>query len=122
MAQVPTSATMQEPKVNPLTPAVRSPLPAVARAKGFAGQDLLTLSNVSPTAILELFETARSMKADLRPYRNTLDNKAVALLFEKPSLRTKVSFDVGVAKLGGHAIFMDHSAYRLGARESVRRS
>ncbi len=60
------------------------------------------------------------MKADLTPYRNTLDNKAVALLFEKPSLRTKVSFEVGIAKLGGHAIFMDHSSYRLGARESVR--
>ena len=37
-----------------------------------------------------------------------------------PSLRTKVSFEVGIAKLGGHAIFMDHSGYRLGARESVR--
>jgi ornithine carbamoyltransferase len=121
MATSQAQQAMHEPKAG--TP--RSTPPQAARAtissaKGFAGQDLLTLSNVTPAAVLELFETARQMKADLRPFRNTLDNKAVALLFEKPSLRTKVSFEVGVAKLGGHAIFMDHSGYRLGARESIR--
>jgi ornithine carbamoyltransferase len=92
----------------------------ISSAREFAGADLLSLTNVTPKAVLELFDTARKMKADLTPFRNTLDNKAVALLFEKPSLRTKVSFEVGIAKLGGHAIFMDHSSYRLGARESVR--
>lgn len=94
--------------------------PRIETAAGFRGADLLTLSNVSPRAVMELFETARRAKADIRPYRQVLDGKAVALLFEKPSLRTKVSFDVGVAKLGGHPVFMDHSAQRLGARESVR--
>ena len=101
------------------TPAVHASA-KVSSARDFAGADLLSLTHVTPKAVLELFDTARKMKADLSPYRNTLDNKAVALLFEKPSLRTKVSFEVGIAKLGGHAIFMDHSSYRLGARESVR--
>jgi len=96
------------------------PLPAITRAKDFKGQDLLTLSNISPSAILELFDTASKMKANLSAYRSTLDNLAVALLFEKPSLRTKMSFEVGIAKLGGHPIFMDHGGQRLGARESVR--
>jgi len=95
-------------------------LPSIAYARDFKGQDLLTLANISPTAILELFDTALRMKADLNAFRSTLDNLAVALLFEKPSLRTKMSFEVGVAKLGGHPIFMDHSSQRLGARESVR--
>ncbi|CAG0982444.1 ornithine carbamoyltransferase [Phycisphaerales bacterium] len=95
-------------------------LPRIDAAAGFRGADLLTLSNVSQRAVLELFETARRSKADATPYRKVLDGKAVALLFEKPSLRTKVSFDVGVARLGGHPVFMDHSAQRLGARESVR--
>jgi ornithine carbamoyltransferase len=113
--------TMQEPKAaNSASTTPRQQRPTITSAKGFAGQDLLTLSNVAPKAVLELFETARQLKADLRPFRSTIDNKAVALLFEKPSLRTKVSFEVGIAKLGGHAIFMDHSGYRLGARESVR--
>jgi ornithine carbamoyltransferase len=95
-------------------------LPTIAHARDFNGQDLLTLSNLTPTAVLELFATARRMKADLNAYRSTLDNLAVALLFEKPSLRTKMSFEVGIAKLGGHPIFMDHGSQRLGARESVR--
>jgi ornithine carbamoyltransferase len=92
----------------------------ITSARGFAGADLLTLANVTPRAVLELFETAAAMKADLHSYRSTLDNKAVALLFEKPSLRTKMSFEVGIAKLGGHPVFMDHSGLKLGARESVR--
>jgi ornithine carbamoyltransferase len=99
---------------------VRPPLPTIGSAREFKGQDLLTLSNVTAEAVLELFEAARRIKADLNAHRATLDNKAVALLFEKPSLRTKMSFEVGIAKLGGHPIFMDHGAQRLGARESVR--
>jgi ornithine carbamoyltransferase len=98
----------------------RPALPTIAHAREFKGQDLLTISNLTPAAVLELFDAARRMKTDLNAYRATLDNKAVALLFEKPSLRTKMSFEVGIAKLGGHPIFMDHGAQRLGARESVR--
>jgi ornithine carbamoyltransferase len=70
--------------------------------------------------VLELFETARKMKAGIGAFRKSLDNKAVALLFEKASLRTKMSFEVGIAQMGGHPIFMDHASQRLGARESVR--
>jgi ornithine carbamoyltransferase len=119
-----TPKNITEPKTPKPASADANPPPrpqkTIASAGDFAGADLLTLSNLAPAAVVELFDTAKAMKADLRPFRNTLDNKAVALLFEKPSLRTKVSFEVGVAKLGGHAIFMDHSAFRLGARESVR--
>jgi ornithine carbamoyltransferase len=109
--------TAPRPASNGHTPRA---LPTIGHARDFKGQDLLTLSNISSPAILELFETARAMKTNLGAYRSTLDNLAVALLFEKPSLRTKMSFEVGVAKLGGHPIFMDHGSQRLGARESVR--
>jgi ornithine carbamoyltransferase len=112
-----TSAQRQVINGNGHTPRV---LPTIARAADFKGQDLLTLSNISHAAILELFATAAKMKANFAAYRSTLDNLAVALLFEKPSLRTKMSFEVGIAKLGGHPIFMDHGSQRLGARESVR--
>jgi ornithine carbamoyltransferase len=55
-----------------------------------------------------------------RPFRHALDGKAIVMLFEKPSLRTRVSFEVGINKLGGTAIYMDHGKQRLGERESVK--
>lgn len=112
--------TTPTPSPSPTANGHARTLPVIAHARDFRGQDLLTLSNLKPKAILELFDTAAKMKADMGAYRSTLDNLAVALLFEKPSLRTKMSFEVGIAKLGGHPIFMDHSSQRLGARESVR--
>lgn len=95
-------------------------LPPLHSASDLRGADLLTLSNLSPAAVLDLFDTARRSKADIAPHRRLLDGKAVVLLFEKASLRTKMSFEVGIARLGGHPIFMDHSSQRLGQRESVR--
>lgn len=83
------------------------------------GADLLTLSFLDEGTVLSLFATAAAMKKDYGPYSRTLAGKSVILLFEKPSLRTRISFEVGIAKLGGHAIYMDHSGQRLGERESV---
>ena len=83
------------------------------------GSDLLTLSTMDEATILGLFRTAAAMKKDYAPFSTTLAGKSAILLFEKPSLRTRISFEVGIAKLGGNAIYMDHSAQRLGERESV---
>lgn len=83
------------------------------------GSDLLTLSTMDEKTILGLFKTAAAMKKDYAPFSTTLAGKSAILLFEKPSLRTRISFEVGIAKLGGNAIYMDHSAQRLGERESV---
>ena len=68
----------------------------------------------------ELFDFAASLKADPALYASALAGKAVILLFEKPSLRTRVSFEVGVGKLGGIAMFFDHSEPRIGVRESIK--
>ncbi|MCE7974764.1 MAG: ornithine carbamoyltransferase [Leptolyngbya sp. PLA1] len=84
-----------------------------------AGGDLLTLASLSGDTIDRLLETALAMKRDYGPYARVLAGHSAILLFEKPSLRTRISFEVGIAKLGGHAIYMDHSAQRLGERESV---
>jgi ornithine carbamoyltransferase len=53
-------------------------------------------------------------------YRGALEGKFLAMIFEKPSLRTRVTFEVGIASLGGASVFLDHTATRLGARESIR--
>ena len=49
-----------------------------------------------------------------------LAGKSVVTLFEKPSLRTRLSFDIGINKLGGHAVYLDSQNGAMGARESVK--
>lgn len=83
------------------------------------GSDLLSLAGLEATTILSLFETASAMKKESSSFCRSLAGKSAILLFEKPSLRTRISFEVGIARLGGNAIYMDHSAQRLGERESV---
>lgn len=82
-------------------------------------KDLLSISQLSLAEIEAIFDTAAQTKTDIVPFRSALAGRAIMLLFEKPSLRTRVSFEVGAAKLGATAIYMDHSQQRLGERESV---
>lgn len=88
-------------------------------AHSFVNADLLDLAPLPPGSIERLFGLAARMKADLGPWRTALDGKTVVMLFEKPSLRTRVSFEAGIGKLGGRAIYLDHGTQRLGERESV---
>lgn len=92
----------------------------IARAADLAGKDVLTLTALSARAVLDLFETAAAMKRSVGPFRLALDCKCVLLIFEKASLRTRLTFEAGVAKLGGQAVYMDHSVQRLGDREAVK--
>jgi ornithine carbamoyltransferase len=73
-----------------------------------------------PAQVRELFHLAADIKARPDRYRGALEGKFLAMIFEKPSLRTRVTFEVGIASLGGASVFLDHTATRLGARESVR--
>ncbi|HWY27300.1 MAG TPA: ornithine carbamoyltransferase, partial [Candidatus Angelobacter sp.] len=68
----------------------------------------------------ELFHLAADIKARPDRYRAALAGRFLALIFEKPSLRTRVTFEVGIASLGGASVFLDHTAVRLGQRESIR--
>jgi len=82
--------------------------------------DLLTGMEWGPAQVRELFHLAADIKARPDRYRGALEGKFLAMIFEKPSLRTRVTFEVGVASLGGASVFLDHTATRLGARESIR--
>jgi len=82
--------------------------------------DLLTGTEWNPSQVRELFRLASEIKARPDRYRKALAGKVLALIFEKPSLRTRVTFEVGVTTLGGSAIFLDHTLTHLGERESVR--
>ncbi|HTU33120.1 MAG TPA: ornithine carbamoyltransferase [Candidatus Acidoferrum sp.] len=81
--------------------------------------DLLTGMEWTSAQVRELFDLAREVKAQPERYRSALAGRSLALIFEKPSLRTRVTFEVGIASLGGSSVFLDHTTTRLGERESV---
>ena len=83
-------------------------------------KDLLSLASLAPREVAGLFETAAATKRCPAEHRRGLSGRSVIMLFEKPSLRTRVTFEVGPARMGGHAIHYDHSKERIGERESVR--
>jgi ornithine carbamoyltransferase len=84
-----------------------------------AANNLLTGSEWGPTQVRELLQLAADVKAQPERYRGALGGRFLAMIFEKPSLRTRMTFEVGIQSLGGSAIFLDHSNARLGERESI---
>ncbi len=81
--------------------------------------DLLTGMEWSSAQVRELFHLAAEVKAHPDQHRSALAGRSFALIFEKPSLRTRVTFEVGIASLGGTSIFLDHTANHLGDREPI---
>lgn len=69
--------------------------------------------------ILALIELAINIKKHPSDYSQALAGKSVAMIFEKPSLRTHVSFDMGINKLGGHSLYLGQQNGKLGERERV---
>src|SRR6266478_1509251 len=83
--------------------------------------DLLTGAEWSPAHTRDLLHLSADIKARSGRYASTLQGKFIALIFEKPSLRTRVTFEVGIQSMGGSVIFLDHTqaSASLGARESI---
>ena len=83
--------------------------------------DLLTGAEWSPAHTRDLLHLAADVKARPVRYASTLQGKFIALIFEKPSLRTRVTFEVGIQSMGGKVIFLDHTqaSASLGKRESI---
>ncbi len=91
---------------------VTATIPALAK-------DLLTGNEWGAEQIRELYHLSADIKARPERYRSALAGRFLALIFEKPSLRTRVTFEVGISSMGGGAVFLDHTQSRLGERESV---
>jgi ornithine carbamoyltransferase len=83
---------------------------------------LVTLDDLTPHDITVLFEAAADLKAKRRQgvLHPLLSGKTLAMIFEKPSLRTRVTFEAGMTQLGGHAIYLTPADIRLGERETVQ--
>lgn len=82
------------------------------------GRDLLSITDLTPEEVERILQTALSLKRDAGG-RSLLAGKTLAMLFEKPSLRTRVSFDVAMQELGGHAVYLSQAEVGLGQREPV---
>lgn len=82
-------------------------------------RDFLSVLDFTTDEINESFEIAKDMKADRKKYSKALEGQTLALIFEKPSLRTRTSFDVGIQQLGGYSLYLSPNEINLGKRESV---
>ena len=83
-------------------------------------KDLVSVSQLQAGDIHELYATPAALKSGRERHNGLLAGKRLAMVFEKESLRTRFTFDVGIQDLGGSAVFLDHRDARLGSRESVR--
>ncbi len=88
-------------------------------AKVITQHDFLTIKDFTPEQIRHLLDLARRIKAKPDDYRESLKGKGLAMIFEKPSLRTRVTFDVGIHQLGGFSVYLSPAEINLGKRESV---
>lgn len=83
-------------------------------------KDLLTISGLSSEEINELLDLCKKVKKDRVQYADSLKGKSIGLIFQKPSNRTRVSFEIGMVQLGGYAIYLGPSEIGMGGRESVK--
>src|SRR3954449_10098186 len=94
-----------------------------AVAGSLVGRDLLSVADLSADEVGRVFATADALKAEFRETGRhaspPLVGRTLAMLFQRPSLRTRVTFEAGMTQLGGHAIYLTNDVV-LGARESVR--
>lgn len=81
---------------------------------------LLDTTEFNKEELETLIALGRDMKAKPADYRTGLAGKNIVTLFEKQSLRTRVTFDVGINRLGGHAVYLDQQNGAMGQRESVK--
>lgn len=84
---------------------------------------LISLKDWSPEAIFEVLNLAEKVKAAPEQYGDVLKQKTLLMIFEKPSLRTRISFEAGMTQLGGHAIYYDMSTSPMGGgKETIEDS
>lgn len=82
-------------------------------------RDLLSIQDLSPAEVGAVLSLAALVKARPAKFRHALEGKQLVLIFEKPSLRTRLTFEAGMGALGGRSLFVDQTHARMDARESL---
>jgi ornithine carbamoyltransferase len=84
-----------------------------------APRHLISIHDLAAAEVAGLFRLAADVKAHAGKYRTALDRKSLAMIFEKSSTRTRVSFEVGMVQMGGHALFLSSRDIQLGRGEPI---
>ena len=82
-------------------------------------KDFLSVHDLSPYEFSRLLDLAAAIKKNPRKYRAALEGRILAMIFQKPSLRTRMTFEAGMLQLGGEAIYLSPSDIQMGSRESA---
>ncbi|MFH0827279.1 MAG: ornithine carbamoyltransferase [Candidatus Omnitrophota bacterium] len=83
-------------------------------------KDLISVKELTTQDIKEIFELTDRLKKNKSAFRHALSGKTLVLVFQKPSNRTRVSFEVGMYQLGGHCLYLAPNEINLGVRESIK--
>jgi ornithine carbamoyltransferase len=83
------------------------------------GRSLISMADLSPAELTLVLETAAELKRSPGTFAGKFNGKTLAMIFQKPSLRTRVSFEAGMTQMGGHAIYLAPSDIKLGERETT---
>ncbi len=83
------------------------------------GRHLASMKDFTPDELKLVLDTAAAIKKNPQEYRSKFANKTLAMVFQKPSLRTRVSFEAGMTQMGGHAIYLSPTDFKIGERETT---
>ena len=83
------------------------------------GKDLISIHDLSADEIEEIFDLARKMKETPADFSESLTGKTLGMIFQKPSTRTRVSFEVGIYQLGGIGLYLSSNDLQLGRGETI---
>ncbi len=83
-------------------------------------KDLLAVADMSNADINQILELTFKVKKEKGAYSEALKGKCIGLIFQKPSNRTRVSFEIGMVQLGGYAIYLGPSEIEMGKREAIK--
>ena len=83
-------------------------------------RNFINLHELEKANLTEILSLGEKMKANRNSFQDILDNKSFILLFDKPSTRTRISFELAISELGGSCIFLDMGTSQLGRGESIK--
>jgi len=92
----------------------------IKKPESLSVRDLLADPDLTRDDLNLLFDLSERVKAAPGEYAQALRGKQLAMIFEKPSLRTRTTFEVGITSLGGFAVYLEHTKPRLGEREAIK--
>jgi ornithine carbamoyltransferase len=97
-----------------------TPVITMEKQEQLSVRNLVADQNLTAGDLKLIFDLAAHVKASPGSFSKALVGKQLAMIFEKPSLRTRVTFEVGMTSMGGYAVYLEHAKPRLGERESIK--